>query len=69
MMTGYIRSDMDRVFVSDGDGLDSVNDGREKATKIKVLNCIVSMRFCFGMIEVSSYKHFFDVQLETVANG
>ena len=50
MTTGSIRSDMDRVFVSDGDGLDSVNDSREKATKIKVLNFIVAMRFYFGMI-------------------
>ncbi len=35
MTTGSIKPDMDRVFMSDGDGLDSVNDSREKSTKIK----------------------------------
>ena len=37
--------------MSDGDGLESVNDSREQATKIKVLNFIVSTRFCLGTID------------------
>ena len=51
MTTGSIRSDTDRVFVPDGDGLACANDSREQATKIKVLNFIVLTRFCLGMID------------------
>ena len=61
MTIGVIEFDIEKMFVSDGNGLARTNDSRKKATRIKVLDFIVSIRFCFGMISVSSQKHFFDV--------
>ena len=52
MTTGSIRSDIEEIFVSDGDGLARANDSRQRATRIKVLNFIISTRFWFGMIDV-----------------
>ena len=64
MTTGSIRSDTDRVFVPDGDGLARANDSREQATKIKVLNFIVSTRFCLGITDVSFWRYLmFDNQI------
>ncbi len=51
-MTTGIRSSIEGVFVSDGDGLARSNDSRQRATRIKVLNFIISTRFWFGMIDV-----------------
>lgn len=64
MTTGSIRSDIEEIFVSDGDGLARKNDSRQKVTKIKVLNFIISMRFCLGITDVSFWRYLmFDNQI------
>ena len=40
MTTGFIRFDIERVFVSDGDELAFPPDSRVKASKIKIINFI-----------------------------
>ena len=59
MATGPIKSEMEEMSVSGGDELARANS-REKATRIKVLNFIVSMRFHFSTTDMSFWS-FFDV--------
>ena len=63
MTTNSIKSDREEMFVSGGDGLARANDSRQKVTKIKVLNFIISMRFCLGITDVSFWRYLmFDNQ-------
>ena len=59
METDSIKSEMEEMSVS-GDELVRANS-REKATRIKLLNFIVSMRFYFSTIGMSFLEFFFDV--------
>ena len=59
METDSIKSEMEEMSVS-GDELVHANS-REKATRIKLLNFIVSMRFHFSTIGMSFLEVFFDV--------